>query len=324
MGLEKIGKKGVFFTFIALFIIILIVAIVSTKQRFRYTEKSNAIATRIRTMNGFIEDYEKDIQRELFIGGYRALVSMNSYIRQIQTYIQDFNNIYTEIFVNGTANSTSMELMRQEGQGASLNSWLERINEEASELNINVQIKVNEVYMEHISPWQIRLNVNLTSYIYDSKGLASWNITKKYSEDFSILGFEDPLYTVGTSDKITVLINQTPDLDFVDDSTNDTTVLMNHIENSYYINNTLAPSFLMRFSGNLSSSVYGIESIVNPEEMSAQLGSYKTRSLIDYIYFGNQTTTDYCSFQNMTYWFRLDDDHLEIYQVEDLEKTSCS
>lgn len=321
---KKLNKKGVFFTFIALFMIILIVAIASTKQRYRYTEKSNAIATRVRTMNGFIEDYEKDVNRELYIGGYRSLLSMNTYMRQTQDYIEDFDLVFTEILINGTANSTSMELMHQEGQAASLSGWLLRINEEASQLNVRVDVVVNDIYLEHITPWVIRLNVNMTSHITDSKELAHWNITKVYFKEFSILGLEDPLYTVGTEDKITVLINMTPSLDFVNQATNNTDVLNTHIENNYYVNSTKAPSFLMRFSGNLTNSTYGIESMVYPVDMSAQMGSYKQRSLVDYIYFGNQTTTDYCNFQNMSSWFRLDSEHLEFYGVDDFSKTSCS
>ena len=83
----EINKKGVFFTFIALFIIILVVAVVTTKDTYRYRERSNAISSRVKTMNNFIQDFEEDLERELFIGGYRALISMNSYVRQIQDKI---------------------------------------------------------------------------------------------------------------------------------------------------------------------------------------------------------------------------------------------
>ncbi|MBT3720114.1 hypothetical protein HN789_05230 [archaeon] len=320
---SKINKRGVFFTFIALFIIILIIAIVSTKQRFRYTQKSNAIASRIRTMNNFIDDYEKDIEREIYIGGYRALISMNSYIRQLQDYVIDFDTIFNEILVNGTANGTAMELMTQESQGASINSWLIRVNEEAGNLNIEINVDVHDVRVEHISPFVVRVKANLTSEIVDSKGLAEWTINKVYFKDFSIIGFEDPLYTVETTDKITVLINVTPSMDFVNEATNDTGVLQNHVENNFYINDSKGPSFLMRYTGNLSASEFGIVSFVNPEDLSAQLGSYKSRSLVDYVYFANHTTTDYCNFQNMSNWFRLDQDNLETYEVDGIDKTSC-
>ncbi len=315
------NKKGIFFTFIALFIVILIVAVVSTKQKYRYSERSNAIASRIRTMNNFIEDYENDIEREIFIGGYRALISVNSYIRQTQSYIDDFDAVFSEILINGTANSTTMELMQQDGRGADINSWLDRINEEASSLNIQVDVEVHDIKVAHVSPWIIRVNVNATSEISDMKGLASWTINEVYKREFPIFGFEDPLYTVETSDKITVLINMTPDMEFVDG--NDTSVLQNHITNNYFINSTDAPSFLMRYTGNLSSSEFGIESMVDPEYMSSQMGSFKQRSLVDYIYFGNQTTTDYCNFQNMSAWFRLDDENLETYEVDSLPKSLC-
>jgi len=157
---------------------------------------------------------------------------------------------------------------------------------------------------------------------------------ENYYQDFYILGFEDPLYTVESSDRISVLINRTPTIDFVNDATNDTTILKTHIENSYYLNSTSAPSFLMRFTGNLSPSIYGIESFVNIENWENQMGSYNPdRSIIDYLYFGNQTTTgiglDYCDYSDISSdirdWVRIDDldNHQEIYEIVDLEKVTC-
>ena len=317
------ASKGVFFTMIAIFVIILVIAIVSTRESYRYRERSNAIYSRVRTMNNFIDDFEKDIERGLYIGGYRALISMNSYVRLIENYVDDFDIVFTEILVNGTGNNTEMDLMNQENQGADIMSWLSRVNEEASKLNINVVMDVNDITVTHTTPWNLRVFFNITYNINDQKNIASWTINKEFSKDFSIKGFEDPVYTVETADKVTVLINQTPDTDFVNDGTNDTTVLENHISNSYYIESTTAPSFLMRFTGNLSASEFGIESIVNPVDLSAQSIPIKQRSLVDHVYFGNETTTDFCNVQNMPTWFRIDNANDDTYEVDILTKTSC-
>lgn len=320
--MKQIRKKGVFFTFAAIFIVILIVSASTTRQKFRYREKSEAISVRVNTIDDFIGDFEKDFEREIFIGGYRALISMNSYIRFNQGYLADIDSVFAEILVNGTANGTEMDLMKQDTQGADITSWLERINEESSLMNIHTDITVNEVSLEQTSPWNLTASVNASIIISDEKGLASWHIEKEYIKEFSIFGFEDPLYIVETSDRVTNLINITPDFDFVDES-NDTTVLNAHLLNSYYINSTSAPSFLMRLAGNFSPSPYGIESMVNLEDLNAQGISTKSRSLIDYIYFWNQTTTNYCNVTGLPSWFRIDDSHREIYQVEGLS-TVCS
>lgn len=320
---KKFNKKGVFFTFIAIFVIILILGMVTTKNKYRYREKSNALKSRIETMNDFIEDFEKDVSRELYIGGYRALISMNAYVRDIEGYIEDFDLTFTEILLNGTSNSIIQSLMKQDGQGADIKSWLIRVNEEGSKMNVNVDVIINDVVVEHISPWSVRISLDMNSVIQDNSGIVSWNITKIYFNDFSIIGFEDPLYTVGTSDKVTVLINRTSEYDFVNDVTNDTTNLLNHIYTSTYINSTSSPSFLMRFSGNLTASEFGIESIVDPLKLSLQDISILDRSLVDYIYFGNKTTIDLCNFQNMPIWFRIDNNHDEIYELDILNSSSC-
>jgi lipoprotein-anchoring transpeptidase ErfK/SrfK len=43
----------------------------------------------------------------------------------------------------------------------------------------------------------------------------------------------------------------------------------------------------------------------------------KDRSAVDYIYFGNQTTTNY-RINGTPSWFKLDDKHLSVYEAEDL------
>ncbi|MBN1502427.1 hypothetical protein JW930_02705 [Candidatus Woesearchaeota archaeon] len=317
------NKKGVFFTYMAVFLIILIVAVVSTKDKYRYREKSNAISARIKTINSFIGDFEKDLDRELFIGGYRALLSMNAYVRIIEGYVDDFDSIFTEIIVNGSMNGTSLDLMTQGAQGADITSWLTRTNEEANKLNINLDLSVKNIYVQHVTPWDVLVTLNTTVYIEDGQGLASWTFDRIYTREFSILGFEDPLYAVGTEDKVTNLINITPNSDFIDDATNDTAVLNEHLLNSYYINSTDAPSFLMRFTGNLSPSPYGIESMVNLEDLDAQGIPLLARSVVDYIYFGNATTTDKCNVTDMPDWFRIDDSSIDTYEVDRLTYNDC-
>ncbi|MFH2020347.1 MAG: hypothetical protein ABIJ34_02970 [archaeon] len=320
----ELSKKGVFFTFIAIFLVVLIISAVATRKSYRYTERTNSISTRIDTLNDFIEDYQKEVDRELFIGGYRSLISMNAYTRITQGYLTEVSGLFTEILVNGTANGTQMDLMKQEGIGADIESWLVRVNEEANLLNIHVDVTVNSVSLSHISPWEVDLRLNMTSHIYDNKGIASWEIGNVYSRVFSIQGFEDPLYTIGSGDKMTVLINETPSTDFVDDVTNDTTTLISHITRTYYISSNTAPSWLMRFTGNLSPSEYGIESLVDISYLSSQGRPIEARSIVDYIYFANETTTDYCTVQNMPEWFRIDDDHLEVYEIDRLTKVICT
>jgi len=318
-------KKAVFFTMIALFITVLIMAFFTTHDTFRYRDRSNSIITRVRTINAFIDDFESDLDREMFIGGYRAILSMNLYIREIGGYIDDFDSVFTQVMINGSINDTEL-LMKQEGQGADIKSWLERINEESSELGIVVEVEVNDIHLHHVDSWNVEMILDADVQVRDVRGLAEWRFNKMYKRKFSILGFEDPVYIVGTSDRLTNLINRTPDTDFVDD-TNDTTILNTHLMNSYYLNTTDSPSYLMRFEGNFSDSKYGIESMVNLEELQGIIGK-KDKSVIDHIYFSNKTTSgDKCNITGplgiLPGWFRIDPGNVNTYEIDVLSYQGC-
>lgn len=318
------NKKGVFFTFAAIFIIILIISITSTHNTFRYRERSTSIAKRVSTMDNFISDVDGDFDRELFIGGYRALLGLQKFIREKEGYIDNLDLRFREILVNATVNGTQIDLMRQEGQGADIISWTNRINEEANKIDIGFNFSVNKLYLMQKSPWEVTIVVNATYYIDDLKGLVRWNITKMYEKDISIIGFEDPLYIVETNDKVSNLITMTPDLNFVSDLDNDTAVLTGHLNSSYYLNTSSGPSFLMRFTGNFSNSTYGIESMVNLLQFQKQSIEVLNKSVIDHIYFGSNPTVDLCNIQNMPVWFRIDAARKELYEIDELESEVCS
>jgi hypothetical protein len=318
-------KKAVFFTFAAIFLIIILIAIITTTNTYRYREKSTAISSRVKTMNNFLYDFDKDMNREIYIGGYRALISINSYLRQIQGFIPNFKEVFSEILLNGTANGTTMDIMQQEGQGADILSWTSRINEESSKLNVKVELEVNDVNIIQTSPWNVTIVFNATVNISDLKGIASWTFDKLYFVQFPIEGFEDPLYVVATSDKLTNVINVTPYSDYVDDLTKNPANLLDHVKESYYIASTDAPSFIMRFSGNFSASDYGIESMVDSDDYFSQYGYYLPRSAVDYIYFGNQTgIPTSCNVSGMPGWFRIDNAHMTDYEIDKLTWDSCT
>ncbi|HDI02644.1 MAG TPA: hypothetical protein ENF95_00750 [Candidatus Aenigmarchaeota archaeon] len=76
------------------------------------------------------------------------------------------------------------------------------------------------------------------------------------------------------------------------------------------------PSFLDRLENKLVNTYpnAGIESLVNKDEMIAKLGSYEDRSNVDYIYF-NSTLLNIYKVKGMPEKFRIDEEHLERYGV---------
>ena len=81
----------------------------------------------------------------------------------------------------------------------------------------------------------------------------------------------------------------------------------------------------MRMEGNLSNSTFGIESLVNLAELQAQGLVTKDKSIVDYIYFGNQNPASY-RINKTPEWFKLDtldessnpQAHILTYQAQDV------
>jgi hypothetical protein len=322
--MEMRGRRGYFFSIVAIFMIILFISMIAARDKFRYTEKSLVVSNRVHTINNFIRDFESDLDREMYIGGFRTFLSIHRYMRQSEDFLDDVDQTFFEMFVNGTYNGTIIELLREEGVSSDLMSWKDRVNEEAAKMNIRVDIAPRSLELVQVTPWIIRANLHMDVNVSDIRGLAMWTFNKTYSHDFEIEGFEDPLYTIYTEGKITYLVNRTRFTSFVHPVTNSTYNLSYHINETMYRESGTAPSYLMRFEGNLSNSTVGIESIVDFLQFNKQNIPVRNKTQVDYLYFNTAShPPEYCNIQNMPYWFRIDQDHAAAYGIDTLEKENC-
>ena len=226
-------------------------------------------------------------------------------------FIEDLENGFNELVLNGTYKDEEMGLMRE----STFTEWAERVAKEAEKTGIAVNFTVHNVSINQTDPWYISVDANINMTIRDKKNTSSWKKTEHVITEVGIENFEDPLYVVKSIGKVTNVIVRSPITDFVDG--NDPSNLVKHLNNSYYIESNVSPNFLMRLQGDLSNSSTGIESLVNLKEFQEQGVTIKDRSAVDYIYFGTETTTNYRI--NKTYeWFKLDEYHLKIYEAEDI------
>ncbi|HJX05667.1 MAG TPA: hypothetical protein VJ461_03080, partial [Candidatus Nanoarchaeia archaeon] len=184
-----------------------------------------------------------------------------------------------------------------------------------------------KITLLHDSPWSVSVIATTIVNITDRKGTARWEFTRDYNTTVSLINIRDPVYSVATYGRVPNTIRITNVTDYIYDATNDTAELIRHINYSYYTNNTLAPSFLMRLEGNFSNSTYGIESIVFIPELIDQNVNYSdSRSIIDYVLFTNLTGYEarVCNVDNMPSWFTIDTNHTAAYEVNKLSSTPCS
>ena len=306
-----LNKKSMFFTITAIALISLVVFSLTIYTSYKLRDKVMVTETRIYSMNSFIDDVEKDIERGLYISGFRALMSMEQYITDNGIFIYNTNSCFKEAFLNGTINDSQMGLMNE----STFINWTQRIKEQAIKLDIIVDFNINDVVIYQENPWTANIAINVILNVEDIKKTASWQRPLYITTNISIQELEDPLYVINSYGRVTNTIIKTTITDFI--VNNDTTNLKIHVNNSYYIESDTAPSFLMRLEGNLSDSVYGIESLVNLEKFQAQEVPIRSRSVVDYIYFGDQSTENY-NIKDMPSWFKLDWEHLGTYECEDL------
>lgn len=318
-GGEDMGikRKAMFFSIIAIIISSAIVFSFSVSYKYRLKEKSATIQTRVESMNNFIIDMEDDMDNAIFIIGFRSILSLEQYITSTGLFLKNTQSDFKEVFLNGTVNGTKINVM----EDSTFLNWTGKIQKQAGKLDIIINFEVSDVLISQVDPWHVSISLNLTLNVSDKKKIASWTKSNFLSRKINIEGFEDPFYTINSFGRVFNIITKSNITDFVDQSTNDTTNLQLHLDNSYYIESDTAPNFLMRLEGNLSDSSSGIESLVDLADFVQQDVQIFERSVVDYIYFGNRSTNDK-EIYFMPSWFRLDtdDNHVNVYETSGIVK----
>ena len=314
------SKKSIFFTLTALVLLILLLFSTGLIQKYEKREKSFILETRIISMDYFINSVDEDMERGVYISGYRALLALEDYITINGRYVNNAKTRFKEAFLNGTINNSEANMMINN----TFLNWTEKMKTEALKTDIIVNFTINDVRLYQIDPWNVLIDLNVSLDVSDKKQTASWKKEKIVTSEISILGFEDPIYTIETGNNLLVSINTTP---YENNYTNgtDVTNLLDHMHKSYYSAFTGAPSFLMRFEGNFSKDPNGIESIVDKNELGLYVPVFKPRSSIDYLYWGHPSVRGE-KIQGMPTDFVMDNEtnaelnqtHLQKYQLSGL------
>lgn len=306
---HKMNKKAMFFT---LLIISLLFLFVVSYSFVSIIKDRKPITRRVETMNNFVYSVETDLPRQLYISGFRTIFLVEKNILETGSYITNLNSTIEEIFYNGTLDGVSQELMR----GANFSGIQNFLEGRAEKVNAEVKLGNPVLKVTQDDPWNVKFSLSMDLLIIDKNNLSLWNKTQKIEAYIPIESFEDPIYIVETNNVVTNKINQTPYETFV--SGNDVSNLSSHLANSSYISSSLAPSFLQRLEGNFDASEQGIESLVYLPALSSQGIAIKDKCIVDYIYFSSQNPGPLYKTNGMPAWFKLDENHLDSYQVENI------
>lgn len=307
-----INRRGVFYTITAIILVVIIIFAFKIFEVKRDMNREDVVLARVKTTNQFVRSIERDLQRAINIAALRATLALEEKIAKDGAFLTDAAASYEEAVMNGTINGIQAEMMID----STFPDWIAKIQSEASKTGVTVEFEVHDIEIYQDDAWSVKGKANMTINITDIRNTSQWLQQKEVIATMNIIGLEDPLYAVKTYGRVPNVINMTP-YEGNYTSGGDVSNLLEHAENGYYAENTNAPSFLMRFEGDLSSSPYGIESMVNIEELEDQGIGGISKTTLDYLYWGTTGTTDY-QVTGMPIWYYIDSGHETKYQVTGL------
>lgn len=306
------NRKGFVFTTIAILIVISLLFIFAVHERL--LPRTIAQTGRVQTMDRYIANLEEDLPRAAYIAGYRSLIAMEEHISSTGEYLTDVDAAFTSVFANGTINGSSYAIM----ENSTFGEFSQAFAQLAASQGMHADLTVISLEAYHEDPWFVTLNISVRTELADRAGAARFNRTTFVQATVPIDSIKDPLYTVSTQGRAPHIVVRSNLTGPLIDEDNDTTQLQLLLNNTLYLASSEAPSFMQRFSGDLSPSPNGIESLVRVGELDAQgIAVESCKSIVDHLYFGAADTDPNYLVVNMdsdVFW--LDQEHLEEYGAE--------
>lgn len=313
-------RKGFLFTTLAVLIVTGIVIYISAQDRLY--PRTQAQLNRVHTMDAYLENLEEDLPRAAYISCFRSLISMEEHISSQGAYISDFDTAFNSIFTNGSLNGTNFSIMNQ----SSFIDFTQRFQTMAARQGMIANLSVLAVNASQSTPWYVDIAVQIHISVRDAISAVAFNRTVTVVAQVPITDVKDPLHSIGTQGKAPRVVRQSNVTAPYIGANNDTTKLEQLLNSTEYIASPLAPSFLQRFSGNLSASPYGIVSLVDIAELRAQgITTTTCRSVVDYVYFGLSNSNPNRYIENMDdniFW--LDDANLPTFNASSSVSGSAS
>lgn len=313
------NNKGIFFTFISIMIMAIFLLVFTPQADIIVQKDMQAVNARINAVDNYVSDLNTYFETVLRTSTYKTILSMIFYINSTGSYLEDFDAAFSEIILTGKINGTPIDSItgKQIMGNDTINGWNGRIARTAKDaLNVDTEISVLNVSAFQAKPWEIgsRLSVNFTV----RSNVAEWRKIEIITASISIEGLHDPYYLANTNKEYA---NQVKKSTIGITEEWNITKVREHLRNGTYIHldNSNAPSFLMRFTSTISnSSCCGIESLVNPNKISP---SNQFESYADYSFWSHEFQNDCSQIYNITgLWdefrhFKLDFEHVIRYNI---------
>jgi hypothetical protein len=277
------GKKAFLFSIFVITALSLVVLTYKTRVQFKEEQRAEIFQDRIEQINLFIEDFESDIDRSLYVTSFRAFIGIDEYVNNRQEYLPSdtlagLEDYIIELIMNGTIDGTQLNSTN----ASTLNDWLTEIKILAQPYRLNLTLPSLSLSVQQVSPWEIevRMDANVSMDLTDQDIGWNYTLSKFTIIDLEESRFADPIYFVESTRNnpgekpLINNIRKTPYEVFWSNQSDyiNVTNLTSHVLGQYYRNNSDAPSFFMRLLGGYDCEdpgfsdhcqSYGIESFVN-------------------------------------------------------------
>ena len=191
-----LNRRGIFF--------IIIITVILSLFLLSYTfysgvQERKTTQKRIETMNNFLISIEQDLERQLFISGFRIIFIFEKRTIEKGFYITNLSDTFEELFFNGTiygaVDSDTTILMT----GAKFSDIQSLIQSKADKINVNTTLESPTISILQTDPWNLKVTLTSKFTMSDKSNLATWNKTQTIVSFIPISNFKDPLYTIETN-----------------------------------------------------------------------------------------------------------------------------
>jgi len=267
------NKKGVFFTILAIFVSVMLVALFSSEIEFPVDSDVEINTLRISFFHDFNNDLRNSyLERALYVSMYHSLDDAVTFVKDNDFLTEAQYNLFINDCLKGTSSNCDDE--------ASFAYWADIIKDKVSDdFGINFTYSINGgVYINETKPFSIFVSIPITYELSDDFVNRLWDSTVIETE-VSITGLKDPLLLRELG--IEREIYRDPVLELsMENNPDPYNYFISHYDDETYVMSDFGPSFLMRLQGLTDSSDQGIQTLLK----RGTVVHYNNRSYVDYKY----------------------------------------
>jgi hypothetical protein len=195
-------KKGVFFSIVSIFIVILFVASTELISEFSVKESEMEVTrTRVKLLNSMINDFETVyFDKLIYVSAKNSLVGLSeyyfdhnfeeSYMKNLGAALSD--TIYEGVYLNRYNTRVNLTKLGYIDYDYTFNGLVENITQTYEKLGLEIiELTVNFTEInsiQQIDPWTLRVNAEISYHFSDKSHIASWKGDTIREVDIPVIG----------------------------------------------------------------------------------------------------------------------------------------